>query len=217
MVLLHGLVGSLTWWSRNVEALGDHFRTYSVDLAGFGGSRKSATFHLDEAVPILVEWMDSLNISQASIVGHSMGGLIAARLTADFPDRIRRLVLVDAAFLRFDAGFSKRTTGLLQATRSTSPDFLPTFARDLFRAHPRSFFYATTELLRADWRSTLNSIAAPTLVIWGEKDTITTVKIGQEIVKSIPDAKLVILDGAGHNSMWDRAEQFNAEVLRFLE
>jgi pimeloyl-ACP methyl ester carboxylesterase len=217
LILLHGLAGSLDWWARNVGAFGDRYRTYRIDLAGFGGSRKLATFHLDEAVPFLSEWMDSREIPQASFIGHSMGGLIAARMAADFPGRVRRLVLVDAAFLAFDPGLSKRTTGLMRSTRSTTTEFLPMFARDVFRAHPRSFFTATVELLRTDWSSILGQISAPTLVIWGENDTITPAKIGQEIVRAIPNARLVFLEKAGHNPMWDRADQFNVEVLRFLE
>src|SRR5918992_1428287 len=98
LILVHGLGGSTRWWARNVPALARSCRMYVLDLLGFGRSR-GQRFVLRDAAGLLVHWMDQLGLARASIVGHSMGGFIAAYIAAQFPERVERLVLVDAAAL----------------------------------------------------------------------------------------------------------------------
>ena len=97
LILLHGLSGSGRWWGRNVPAFADSFRTYTVDLPGFGQSRGVRWSRLDDIADRLADWLVDEGLSQAHIAGHSLGGAVAARLAARHPDRIDRLVLVDAA------------------------------------------------------------------------------------------------------------------------
>src|ERR671914_2951502 len=97
LILLHGLSGSRRWWGRNVPAFADSYRTYTVDLPGFGESRGVRWSRLDDIADRLADWLVAEGLSQAHIAGHSLGGAVAARLAARHPDRIDRLVLVDAA------------------------------------------------------------------------------------------------------------------------
>jgi pimeloyl-ACP methyl ester carboxylesterase len=216
LVLIHGLAGSSRWWARNIDALATHFRTYTVDLAGFGSSRRLRRFRLDDAVTLLIEWLDRNGIERASFAGHSMGGLIAAQLAADAPERVERLVLVDAAFLTFDPGLGRRAMGLLRSIGINAIDNAPQLMRDGLRADPISLGLATAHLLRTDGRPFLANIQVPVLIVWGERDTITPLTIGQQLIANIADARLVVIPAAGHNSMWDCPDVFNAEVLAFL-
>src|SRR6478735_9836941 len=161
LMFIHGLAGSFSWWQRNIYACREHFQTFCVDLVGFGSSRRLGRFDLERSIPLLLAWMDERGIERASIVGHSMGGLIAARLAAEAPDRVEQLVLVDAAFLGFDSGVFKRGFGLVDALRQVPHDFLPLIARDSLRAHPFSLFAATQQLIRSDWSHLLSAIEAP--------------------------------------------------------
>jgi pimeloyl-ACP methyl ester carboxylesterase len=145
-----------------------------------------------------------------------MGGLIAAEMAAEFPHRIDRLVLVDAAFLGFDPGLSNRAIGLARWLRVSTSELIRLVARDTMRADPVSLTRATLELLRCDWRSCLPRIEAPTLVIWGERDTVTPLRIGERLSAELQISRLVVIPAAGHVPMWDRPESFNAEVLAFL-
>src|ERR671913_1388101 len=97
LILLHGLSGSGRWWGRNVPAFADSFRPYAVDLPGFGASRRVRWSRLDDTVDRLADWIAAEGLAQAHIAGHSLGGAVAARLAARHPERIDRLVLVDAA------------------------------------------------------------------------------------------------------------------------
>lgn len=216
LILLHGLAGSSEWWQRNFDACCACFETYRVDLAGFGESRRLGRFDLLASVQSLLNWMDGRRIERAHFVGHSMGGLIAARLAALAPDRVGKLVLVDAAFLRFDPGVIKRGVGFALEARQASPEVVAMFVRDSLRAHPLSAVTATSQLLRSDWRDDLHKIKAPTLIIWGALDKVTPLKIGEAIKAAIPGSKLVIIDQAGHNVMWDQPDRFNHELLTFL-
>src|SRR5919112_6784761 len=97
LILLHGLSGSGRWWSRNVPAFADSFRTYRVDLPGFGASRGVRWSRLDDIADRLADWLVDEGLPPAHVAGHSLGGAVAARLAARHPDCIDRLVLVDAA------------------------------------------------------------------------------------------------------------------------
>ena len=216
LILIHGLAGSHAWWQRNIDACGERFQTYCLDLVGFGGSRHLGRFDLEGSIPLLLSWMDEHGIARANVVGHSMGGLIAARLAAEAPNRVDRLILVDAAFLSFDSGAFRRGRGLVGALRQGPYDFLPLLARDSIRAHPLSLFAATHQLLRSDWSHILSAIQAPTLIIWGDRDTVTPLKIGEAIHIAIPGSTFVVIEHAGHNPMWDQPNSFNQKLLDFL-
>lgn len=216
LILLHGLAGSSDWWQRNFDACCGYFETYRLDFAGFGESRGQGPFDLQNAVRSLMHWMDERGIERAHVVGHSMGGLIAARLAAIAPDRVEKLVLVDAAFLHFDPGLLKRGIGIAREALRSSPEIVTMFIRDSLRAHPLSAITATSQLLRADWRDDLRRITAPLLIIWGALDQVTPLKIGEAIKSAIPGSRLVVIDQAGHNVMWDQPDRFNDVLLSFL-
>jgi len=216
LILIHGLSASGRWWTRNISALAEHHRVYVVDLAGFGRSRAAQRPALGETGAFLERWMDSLNIERASLVGHSMGGAIAARLAADFPARVDRLVLVNAAALPLSRSGMVLRFGLGGVFRSVSPAFLPVVVADGWRAGPVSVIGAARDLLQADIRAKLSQIEAPTLVIWGERDRILPLALGEQLSTAIPDARLHVIRGAGHNPMWDRSAEFNEAALDFL-
>src|SRR5829696_7802544 len=124
VVLVHGLSGSSRWWRRNIGALTPHRRVYVVDLIGFGASRARHPFALAEAAGYLAQLLDQLELARVSLVGHSMGGLIAAELAADAPERVDRLVLVDPAALPLDTHLLTHAFSLLHELRTISPSFL---------------------------------------------------------------------------------------------
>src|SRR5829696_2747930 len=216
LILLHGLSGSGRWWSRNVLVFSRSFRTYTVDLPGFGESRGVRWSRLDDIADRLADWLVDEGLSQAHFAGHSLGGAVAARLAARHPDRIDRLILVDAAIRPQGTRLTTRPTHVMRTMGRGSLGFAPLLVRDLLRCHPRSFVAATVDALQTDWEPHLRRIDAPTLVVWGERDAITPLALGHEITAAVPGARLLTLAEAGHNPMWERAEAFNAEVLRFL-
>jgi pimeloyl-ACP methyl ester carboxylesterase len=216
LVLLHGLSGSGRWWSRNIDALARHFRVYVVDLVGFGASGNGQRFVLREAAGSIAQWMVQIGIRRAAVVGHSMGGHIAADLAAEFPERVERLVLVDPAVLPLDPNYTQHTIGMLREARQMQLDFLPILLSDALRAGPRTIWQAANELLQTDLRPKLARISAPTLVIWGENDALLPLAFGKQLRRYLRYEELVVIKGAGHNPMWDRPRAFNQIITEFL-
>ena len=213
-MLVHGLSGSFRWWSRNLEALSQRFEVHAIDLPGFGGNR--GRFTLDAAAAQLIAWMDAREMTRASLIGHSMGGFIAADLAARAPERVERLVLADAPLLPSGRGLpGLAAAGARSGWRLPLP-FLPVLVADALRAGPFTLRRAGHALLSADLTPRLSRIAAPTLVIWGERDRFFSVDYGRRVAEALPNAAFVAIPGAGHNVMWDQPAAFNRAVLDFL-
>jgi len=216
ILLLHGLSASHRWWSQNAPVFARSYRVYAIDLSGFGDSRELGVFDLNEAVPQVIHWMDALEIPRATVIGHSLGGLIAVMLAAQEPTRVERLVLVDAAMLAFNPGLGRRALGLVRSLRWTPKRHIPMMAEDALRANPRAVSHATLQLLTTDGRSDLKRITAPTLIIWGEHDTIVPLSVGEQLQAQISGSQLVVIPNSSHTPMLDRPQRFNEEVFRFL-
>jgi pimeloyl-ACP methyl ester carboxylesterase len=215
LALLHGLSGSGRWWGRNIVALARQFRVYLVDLLGFGRSR-GQRFALAEAAQGVLEWMDYLRLEQVSLIGHSMGGYIAIDLAARYPRRIHKIVLVDALALPMDRSTLRSAVGLAHALRYMPFNFLPVLVSDALQAGPGTLLRAGREVLAADISDALERIQAPSLVIWGENDTLLPVQLGELLHRRLPGSQFHLIKHAGHNPMWDRPEQFNRAVVKFL-
>ena len=215
LVLIHGLAGSSRWWARNLGPLSERFTVYAVDLLGFGASR-GQQFVMAESAGLLARWLDALRIEHAGLVGHSLGGLIALDLAAEHPKLIARLVLVDAAIFAPGERPLRYAVNLLRQGRYTPLDFVPVVARDVARCGPRAILAASRGLLHGDPRRNVPQLRQPALLIWGEHDVVVPLSVGEELTTLLPEARLVVLPGAGHNPMWDRPEAFNALVLDFL-
>lgn len=216
VILIHGLGGSTRWWQNTMAPLARHFRVYSIDLVGFGDSQSGQPFVLAEAAEILAEWMDQVGIDCAFVIGHSMGGYIAAELAADYPAKVERLVLVDAAAPMTRLSLVRHLFGLAQEVTHTPPTLLSMVATDFLRAGPQTIWKAAWELRDNDIQPKLAAIQAPTLVVWGEHDKLTPLDIGHTLAEIVPNAKLLIIKKCGHTPMWECPDIFNQVVLDFL-
>jgi pimeloyl-ACP methyl ester carboxylesterase len=214
VVLVHGLSGSGRWWRRNAGALAARFRVFAVDLVGFGRSR--GPFRLAEAADVLRDWMGRVGVHRAHVVGHSMGGYIAAELATGADAPVDRLVLVDAAAFPLGWHPVRHAVGLARAVRYMAPSFLPVLAADAVRAGPWTLFRAAREAVESDLEARCEGVRAPTLVVWGEHDCVVPPAFGRRLAACLPDGELVVIEGAGHNPMWDRPGPFNRAVLDFL-
>jgi pimeloyl-ACP methyl ester carboxylesterase len=215
VVLLHGLSGSGRWWAYNVPALVQQYQVYNVDVVGFGRSRGQQLV-LREAGNWLVKWLQVAGITQAHLVGHSMGGYIATEVAAMAPQAVRRLVLVDALVLPMEPGLIRHTLNLAKAIRYMRLNFLPILVGDALRAGPRTMWRVTREVLSADLSNLLEAVQAETMVVWGENDSLLDPEMGRELSERLARACFVCVEGAGHNPMWDQPQRFNRLLLDFL-
>ncbi len=217
LILVHGLAGSTRWWGRNVESLAEHHCVYLVDLPGFGSMRRAhAQFALMKAGSWLLQWMEALDIQKAHLLGHSMGGFICLWIAAYHPDRVLKLILVSPAILHEVDSIWGYLFPLLQGVRYLSVPFAWILLWDSLRMGPFTLLRAAQSLLKENLGKEVEAVLAPTLLVWGEGDTIVPPSLGHVLRQEMHNAHLLIIIHAGHVSMFDQPQIFNQAAKDFL-
>jgi pimeloyl-ACP methyl ester carboxylesterase len=217
LILIHGLAGSTAWWRRNVAALSRYYMVYRVDLPGFGSMRNLRNeFSVSGAADWLAAFFSALGLQRASLVGHSMGGLIAAVFAAKWPEKVSRLILAAPAVGFPKSSLKAQLLPLALSTCYVRPPFFPQLVWDTARAGWGTLLRSARELLNMDVQKELESITAHSLLIWGRQDRLVPPQLAENLHRSIRGSRLHILPGAGHIVMYDQAEAFNSLVLEFL-
>ncbi len=233
LVLLHGIGGDADDWAFCLNALSQSHRIVALDLLGFGRSHKP---HIDYSIAGFVELLQrfqpAVGIERASLVGHSLGGWIAASFALHFPATVDKLVLVDAAglwgnaaALPIDLRVSTRqhlreVFEFLFYDKSLATDGLIDLA---YQQHlERGDGYTIHNLLQnlPDGREWLDqSIAGlnvPTLIVWGEQDAMIPVGTAQNFQRLIPGSRLEIIPECGHLPALEKPAELIRHVLNFL-
>ncbi|MDO8354763.1 MAG: alpha/beta fold hydrolase [Nitrospirota bacterium] len=131
ILLLHGFGGSMWQWEHQQAALSAHFRVITPDLVGAGLSDKpDIEYRPDQLLAFLVGFMDALNISQASVVGNSMGAGLAIGLALNHPTRVSQLILIDG--LPAHVMEHLASPSLRRALTTSTPSWLVSFGNWLF-------------------------------------------------------------------------------------
>lgn len=233
LVFVHGFgTEAAINWHEQLVAFAADYDVIAPDMPGFGGSERLAdTNCIALQVRCLRALLDHLGFSRVSLVGHSMGGWISLAFAAAHPDRVERLVVVDAAGLRFDPDLTLERAllpetiddvRLLIRANFQRPVRLPAFVlRDLLRVAKRDASPRTALLQRLVYGDEhvdeqLERIAIPSLVVWGRHDPLTPLALGDRIATAIPGAELVLFEDAAHSPNVERPERFNALVRDFL-
>jgi pimeloyl-ACP methyl ester carboxylesterase len=145
-----------------------------------------------------------------------MGGHVSVRVAAGRPDLVRRLVLVAPALVAGRRRLRSYPLALIPAGRAAPLSFLPILALDTLRAGPLTLLRAARSLCAHDVQTELANVAAPTLLVWGDRDALVPASWALAIQSGLPGARLVVLPGAGHVANFDRPGPFNAATLAFL-
>jgi pimeloyl-ACP methyl ester carboxylesterase len=100
VVLVHGVPGFLENWEKNIDVLAQHHRVYALDLLGFGRTDKlPLTKDIYTLAQFIADFLDTLNIAKANMIGNSMGGGLSLHFAIQFPQRVEKLVLANSAGL----------------------------------------------------------------------------------------------------------------------
>ncbi len=240
-VLLQGFMASRGVWMWQVEALAPRFRVITMDNRDAGESDpESSTYSMADLAGDVVALLDSLGIEKASLIGHSMGGYVALQFAAHHSERLDKLVLVGTSALAGGAlgrpapsyDRSRFIEDPVERTRSryghlTAPGYFDAHPEQLealaesargnrltFEAMARQ---SDAAFMTHDVREALPNIAAPVLVVHGDMDQTIPISAGRRIAEAIPGARLIEFDGVGHLPHIERVEEFNREVMEFLE
>nr|WP_100549240.1 MULTISPECIES: 3-oxoadipate enol-lactonase [unclassified Pseudomonas] len=237
LVLSNSLGTDLHMWDAQVAAFAERFRVLRYDTRGHGQSLVTdGLYSIEQNGRDVLALLDALDIAKAHFCGLSMGGLIGQWLAINAPQRIQRLVLCNTAAKigspevwtpRIDTVLRDGQAAML-ALRDASIDrwFTPEFAQAqpalvepvvgmLAATSPQGYAANCAAVRDADFREQVASIIAPTLIVCGTADAVTTPEHGRFIQERIRGAELVEFHAA-HLSSVEAGELFTRRVLDFL-
>ncbi|HEY3218014.1 MAG TPA: alpha/beta hydrolase [Candidatus Limnocylindria bacterium] len=238
-LLLHGIGNYGRYWDFFADAVAGRLRLVAPDARGHGESGRPADGYAPhDFVADAIAILDALAIDRAVVVGHSMGGTHAIRLAAPYPDRVTRLVIVDAGPEPMVEGATRaRRLSLDRPERFASADealaYLhrtsPGYSDEVYANRMRWLFREDDGGLT--WRSSRESLGAimsgahrdelwdalrvircPTLVVRGTRSNVLSAEIANRMVDALADGRLVELD-AGHNVALDRPKELAEAVV----
>ncbi|MEK6667523.1 MAG: alpha/beta hydrolase [Pseudomonadota bacterium] len=227
IVLLHGTSASLHTWDGWAEALKGQRRVIRMDLPGFGltGPMPDGNYQLTRYVEFVVALLDQLGVKQAVVAGNSFGGNLAWKLAVDHPERVGKLVLVDAAGYPYDPtsvpiGFKVAQILWLRPVMENvlprsmiessvrnvygdpakvTPELIDRYLELTLRAGNR---HALGERFRqspgGQYAAQIPSVKQPTLILWGGQDRLIPPDNADHFQRDIAGSRLVVFDGLGH-------------------
>ncbi|ASB90544.1 Haloalkane dehalogenase [Bacillus sonorensis] len=243
LILLHGFLSSSFCYRKIIPLLKDEFNLIAIDLPPFGQSEKSQTFiySYQNMARVVIELVEGLNIKEAVLVGHSMGGQISLYAVREKPELFQKIVLLCSS------GYLKRSPrslifgshipyfylyikrwlakqGVLKNLKNVVYDsslidqemidgYLKPFLDDqIFRALARLIRHREGDLTPDD----LKKIETPSLLIWGEEDRIVPVQIGKRLHQDLPDSRFFSLKDTGHLVPEENPDYVSDKIGEFI-
>jgi len=246
IVLLHGTSASLHTWEGWAAVLQDKRRVISLDLPGFGltGPFPDGDYRMSHYSAFLANVLEQLQVPRAVVAGNSFGGQLAWQFALDYPQRVERLVLVDAA------GYPRNATSMpigfrLAQIPALAPVMANVLPRPMIEASIRNVYgdpdQVSDELidryyeltLRAGNRDALrqrfiqaeagqsytriSELKMPTLILWGGRDELIPPVNAERFKRDIKGSRLVLFDELGHVPQEEDPARTVAVLMGFLE
>ena len=236
MVLLHGFLDSWRSFELVLPHLPSSIWAFALTLRGHGDAGRPASgYSVSDFAADLAAFMDAVGVEAAVFVGASSGGLVAQRFAMDHPERTQGLVLLgspvtlrDKQAVRefWDTTVSTLTdpvdAGLVRAfqgstlVRPVPAPFLDDMVQESLKVPARVWKETTEGFLRDDHSGELHKIAAPTLILWGDQDSLT--RSDQEKLQTgIAGSRLVVYEGAGHTLYWEEPARVAHDLGAFVK
>lgn len=223
VLLLHGWGANLELVVPLAERLAKlGYRVYAPDLPGFGQTAPPpVVWTVQDYAAWVLAYLDSQQLDKVYLFGHSFGGRLSLILGAEHPERIHKIVLADSAGVREPAPIMMRLRltayktlrdGLrLVGLRSIADQLQGWYSRRYGSAD----YQQVSGVMRGTFVKVVNEdllpyaarVKASTLLIWGDQDQDTPLRQAKLLEKTIPDAGLVVWEGAGHYSYLDRLDE----------
>lgn len=221
LVLLHGWKNDLEIWQSITPFLAN-YHLIKLDLPGFGRSDfMPEAWNVSDYAKLLNNFFEKLGISKATLIGHSFGGRIAVKFGVLYPNKVSKLVLIDAGGVRLKS--FKKFAALILAKLGKIIWLIPPIR--LKKDELRRKFYESIKandylepnpilkktllkIIEEDLRNDAKKINSPTLIIWGEKDLITSRKEGLLLADSVKNSRLIFIKDAGHWPFAEKTREF---------
>lgn len=235
LIMLHGLSDSWFSYSLVLPALAERYHVYALDQRGHGDSeRPAAGYSAEELAADAVAFMDAVGLPRATVVGHSMGSIVATTLALRAPERLAALILVGANTSWNNPGVEELQQALdaledpvpaafareFQASTAYAPlpeAFLDRAVAESLKLPARVWRAAARGSLEADYIARVGEIRMPTLVLGGEHDVYCPPANQRELAARLGNAELKLYPNLAHCPHWERPEEFVRDVVGFLD
>ncbi len=219
LIFLHGWLGSWRYWIPTMQVLCAEYRTYAIDLWGFGDTGKSAArYHLDGQADLLQRFMEHLGILKAAFVGHGLGGAVAVRFAHKYPEWAERSMGVGVP-LRPTAINPRLSLGtaasLVEWLLGKGPDVEP-ISREAAKADPQALEATVRAVTEQEVRTELAALGRPYLLVHGEKDPMIAPPEEGSLVGLNGNVHSLSLEDSRHFPMLDEPAKFNRLLADFL-
>ncbi|MGB0523906.1 MAG: alpha/beta fold hydrolase [Flammeovirgaceae bacterium] len=244
IVLLHGTGASLHTWDDWSKELTKKYRVIRLDLPAFGltGPHPSHDYRLETYASFLHQFIHKLSLDSLYLGGNSLGGNISWFYAAQYPEKVRKLLLLapsgypDKAYKSPSVFQLAKTPVVNQILQNITPkwfirnnlqqvyfdgnkvteEVVTRYHKMALRAGNRAAFIARAQTTYVDHAEKLKNIDIPTLLLWGKEDLWIPATIGDKFQTDLPNAKLVVLNNVGHVPMEEAPTESLAPVLTFL-
>lgn len=238
VVLLHGYSDSWASFAHVMPLLPDSLHAIAPDLRGHGGSDRPATgYAMRDLAADVVALMDARGVTRATVVGHSMGSIVAQQVALLAPDRVEGLVLIGSGrSIKHMQGIDEMRGALAEFSGDDAP-VSEKFARDfqlstLYRPIPAGFLDTAVHMSRQlplrVWRAVLDGMLSapepaglaahgiPTLIVWGDRDAYFLRPEQQALRAMLPRATFREYAATGHAVHWERPVPFARDLAQFV-
>jgi pimeloyl-ACP methyl ester carboxylesterase len=234
LVIFHSVEGNLGW-RRYHRQLAQHFTVYAPTLPGFGRSQRPPWVETFWDLSRFSLWIvEELKLERASLLGHFIGGWLAAEMAVMCPHVVDRLVLVDAAGIQPQQGDitdiflhgQEGTRKLLFFDLQQAPEYEELFGRKPTPEEREILVQNQEMVVRYCWKpymyerslpDLLPRVRVPTLIVWGREDRIVPLECGDQYQHAIPGSRLTVIDRCGHCPHLEKPEEFSQLVCDFLQ
>jgi pimeloyl-ACP methyl ester carboxylesterase len=238
VVFVHGAQCDHSVWILQSRYLAHHgYGVLAVDLPGHGRSAGPALASVEHLAEWLIAVQDAAGVSEAAIVGHSMGSLIALECAARRPERVAKIALLATAYPM------KVSAELLDATKNDEPlaqDMVNIWSHSAYAQYPNNpgpGFWVIGENLRlmqrqqhgvmhvdfaacnayAGGANAAAKVRCPALFLLARRDAMTPARAARDFASSIAGAKVTVIDGSGHNMMGEKPDEVLDTLFEFLK
>jgi pimeloyl-ACP methyl ester carboxylesterase/tetratricopeptide (TPR) repeat protein len=236
VIMLHGYTDSWYSFSTVLPLIDNKYRVYVLDQRGHGdSSRPVGGYAMEQFAADVLAFMDELNLKQATLVGHSMGSFVAQHVAAMAPERITKLVLVASATsvrnntvleLQREINGLKDTAPVPEAFarefqvstafQPLAPEFLQGVVKESCKAPVHVWREVMAEMLAPEADVQLKKIKTPTLILWGDKETVFPRSEQDALVSALRNSTLKVYPNTGHALHWERPERFVQDLQAFI-
>ena len=223
VLVLPGWMAKASIYRIVADAISEKYRVILLDMPGFTGDTPEPpeAWNLDGFVDFTVDFINAMGLTSLTLMGHSFGGRIIIKLMnkSDLSFDVERIVLIDAAGIRHELSASaQRKQKIFKLAKhfmseSKIEHYKETHGSADYRAASPLMRECMVKAINEDLTPLLSGVKPEVLLIWGTADTATPISDGELMERSMPDAGLARIEGAGHFSFADSPVVFT-NILR---